>query len=157
MTPYWMPWSNGKILALLCTVTCETFDKCGSDDVHVSSSKTTDKQGMLIQFTVCLMTVTLSLSKRLPHSMRTSVTYFIFLYSPFSLKSSGSCLRLLPRLPITSVAVYVFSFVFPSLLSFALSFFQWRVLEGNCYPRYDQSSYPTLYCKQDIPFFLDSF
>jgi hypothetical protein len=66
---------------------------------------------------VCLTTVTLSLSKRLPQSMRSSASSFTFQYSLFSLKSSSSCLRLHPRLSVTCLCS-----IFPSVTCFRRQF-----------------------------------
>jgi hypothetical protein len=55
---------------------------------------------------------------------------------------------------IRPLAVNVFLFVFPLILYFPLSFFQWRVLESNSKARYDLSSQPffvLLYLRHSFP------
>ena len=44
-----------------------------------------------------------------------------------------------------TVAAYLFLFVFPSLISFPLSFLQLRVLEGSSYTTCEQSSFPSYF------------
>ena len=63
------------------------------------------------------------------HRERSSASSFNFQYSLFSLRSSSTCLRLLPRLSVTS----------------PLSFHQQRVLEAGSYVICDQSSQPSFF------------
>jgi hypothetical protein len=84
------------------------------------------------------------LLNRFLHTVRSSASSFNFQYSLFSLRSSYSCLRLLPRIPVTS--------------TFPLSFLQKRVLEVytiqtiNCIPLFSlRSSYSCLRLLPRIP------
>ena len=43
------------------------------------------------------------------------------------------------------VAAYIYFLLFPSLISFPLSFLQKRLLEGSSYARCDHSSYPSFF------------
>jgi hypothetical protein len=63
-------------------------------------------------------------------SSQASASFFNLQYPLVSLRSSSSCLRLLPRLPVTSIL--------PSVLPTITCF-----LEGSSRARYDQSSYPS--------------
>jgi hypothetical protein len=56
-----------------------------------------------IHSVVCLTTGPLPLPKRLLHRVRSSASSFNFQYLFFSLRSSSSCLRLLPRLAVISI------------------------------------------------------
>jgi len=67
----------------------------------------------------------MSLLKRVLHSMRFGASSFNFLYFVFSLRSSSSCLRLSPRLPVH--------------ISFLLSFVPQSVLEGSSFAWCNQS------------------
>ena len=58
---------------------------------------------------VCLATGPQLLPKRVLHSKRSSASSFNFWYPLFSLRSSSSCLRLLARLPVTSIFPYTFA------------------------------------------------
>lgn len=68
------------------------------------------------------------LPKRVLQTVQVSVSSFNFQYPLFSLESSNSCLPILPRLP--------FAYILPTI-------FQSLVLEGSCYERCYQSSYPS--------------
>jgi len=59
--------------------------------------------------TVCLTTGPETLPKRFLHTMGYNSSFFNFQCPPVYLRSSRTCLRLLPRLPVT----YVFSYIFP--------------------------------------------
>jgi hypothetical protein len=48
------------------------------------------------------------LSKRVFHRLRSSASSFNIRYSPISLGSSNSCLRLHPRIPVTSILPSIF-------------------------------------------------
>ena len=63
---------------------------------------------------VCLMTGPQPLPKWLLHRVQSCASSCIFLYTLFSLWSSSSCIRLLPRLPVTSIL----PFIFPSIMVF---------------------------------------
>ena len=65
------------------------------------------------------------------HRVRSSASSFNFQYPVFSLRSSSSCLSLLP--------------LFPLLLSLPVSLFQLRVLEDSSYEKCDQYSYPSFF------------
>jgi hypothetical protein len=45
------------------------------------------------------------------HAVRSSASSFNFLYPLYSLRSSSSCLRLLPRLPFTSILPTIFPWI----------------------------------------------
>jgi len=77
------------------------------------------------------------------HTVRSSASAFNFQYPRFSLRSSSSCLHLLPRLSVTSV--------FPSYLSFSTVFLKAVPTQDVTNP----VSLPSFYCMQDIPLFLD--
>jgi hypothetical protein len=57
---------------------------------------------------VCLTTNPQPLPKRVLNTVRSSASSFSFQYLLLSLRLSGSCLRLLPSLPVISVLPYVF-------------------------------------------------
>jgi len=59
---------------------------------------------------VCLTTGPYRLPRRVSHTVRSSAPSFDFQHPLFSIRSSGSCLHLLPRRPITSI--------FPSITCF---------------------------------------
>jgi hypothetical protein len=59
---------------------------------------------------VCSATCPSSLPKRILQRVRSGTSFFNFQYPFVSVRSSSSCLRLLPRLPVTSV----FPSMFPS-------------------------------------------
>ena len=63
---------------------------------------------------VCLPTGPLPLPKRVLHRVRSSSSYLNFRYPLFFVSSSGSCLRLLPRPPVTSTVPSTF----PSVMCF---------------------------------------
>jgi hypothetical protein len=71
-----------------------------------------------IHSAVCLMTGPQPLPKRVLHSVRSTVSSFNFQYPLISLRSSSSCLCLLPRLPITSILPPIF----PSVTGFRRQF-----------------------------------
>ena len=88
---------------------------------------------------VCLTTGPQPLPKRVLHKVRSSASSFNFQYLRFSLRSSSSCLRLIPRLPVISILP---SNV-PSITCFRRQF-----------PFYDAiSEFESIYCKN---FFLVS-
>ena len=62
----------------------------------------------------CCLTNPYPLLKRVLHTVRPSVSSFNLQYPLFSLRSSNSCLRLLPRLPVTSILPCTF----PSITCF---------------------------------------
>ena len=61
-----------------------------------------------IHSTVCLKTVPQTLPQPVLHRLRSSASSFNLQYPLFSLKSTSSCLPLLPRLPVTSILPSVF-------------------------------------------------
>ena len=65
-----------------------------------------------IHLAVCLMTGPKPLPKPALHIVRSRASSFKWEYPLYSLRSSSSFLRLLPRLPLTSVP----PFIFPSLI-----------------------------------------
>ena len=79
-------------------------------------------------------------SKRILHTVGSSASPFNLQYVLVSLKLFRSCLRLLPRLPVT--------------LSFPVSFIQELILERFCYARCDLCSYPSFFSVRII--FLSS-
>ena len=62
----------------------------------------------LIHSVVCLTTGPWTLPKRISHMVRSSASSFNFLYPLVCLRSSSSRLRLLPRLPFTSILPFIF-------------------------------------------------
>jgi hypothetical protein len=56
--------------------------------------------------------------KRVPHTVRSSASSFNYQYPLFPLRSSSSCLRLLPRLPVTPFLPSIF----PSIMCFRRQF-----------------------------------
>ena len=76
------------------------------------------------------MTGPQSLPKRVLHRERSSASSFSFRYPLFSLRSSSSSLRLIPRRPVTSILPSIF----PSV----------RALDGSSCAICDQSSYSSL-------------
>jgi hypothetical protein len=71
-----------------------------------------------IHSVVCLTTGPQPLPKRVLHWVRSSASSFNFQYLLFSLRSSSSCLCLLPRLPV----IYILSSNFPSITCFRRQF-----------------------------------
>ena len=63
---------------------------------------------------VCLMRGPQRLPRRVSHTLQSSAPSFDFQYPLFSLRSSGSCLRLLSRRPTTSI--------FPSIMCFRMQY-----------------------------------
>ena len=61
-----------------------------------------------IHLVVCLTTCPKPLTKRALHIVRSRASSFKWEYPLLSLRSSNSFLRLLPRLPVTSIPPYVF-------------------------------------------------
>jgi hypothetical protein len=73
---------------------------------------------MFIHLAVCLTTGPKPLPKPALHIVRSKVFSFKWEYPLLSLKPSSSFLRLLPRLPVTSIP----SFIFPSITYFRRQF-----------------------------------
>jgi len=69
--------------------------------------------GIYISFiqVVCLMTGPKPLPKRALHIVRSRASSFKWEYSLLSLRSSSSFLRLLPRLPVTSIPRFIFPYL----------------------------------------------
>ena len=61
-----------------------------------------------INILVCLTTGSQSLPKLVLHTVRSGTCSFNLQYPLFSLRSPSSCLRLLPRLPVTPVLLPIF-------------------------------------------------
>ena len=76
-------------------------------------------------FFIYLTTRPLPLPKRVPHRVRSSASYSNYQYLSLCLRSSSSCLRLLPRLPVTSIL----SAFLPSITCFRRQFLRkmWRI------------------------------
>jgi len=66
---------------------------------------------IFIHLLVCLTTDPKPLARRAVHIVRSRASYFKWEYPLLSLRSSSSFLRLLPRLPVTSIP----PFIFPSI------------------------------------------
>jgi hypothetical protein len=66
-------------------------------------SSTRMREVVFIHFIVCLRTASLPLPKRALHRVRDGASSFTFHYPLLSLSPSSTCLRLLPRLPFTSI------------------------------------------------------
>lgn len=81
----------------------------------------------IIHSVVCLTTGAQLPTKRVLHTVRSTASSFKFQY---------------PLVSLTS-ATDVFFFVFLSLRSFPLSFFQYRVLKGSSYTKDDQPNQPS--------------
>jgi hypothetical protein len=62
---------------------------------------------IFIHLAVCLTTGPKPLPKRALHTVRSKASSFICEYPLLSLKSSSSYLRLLPRLPVTSIPPFI--------------------------------------------------
>ena len=62
----------------------------------------------LIHFVVCLTTSPKPLPKRALHTVRSRASSFKWEYPLLSLRSSSTFLRLLPRLPVTSIPPLIF-------------------------------------------------
>jgi hypothetical protein len=73
--------------------------------------KAGDNHNRVIHWVVCLTTGPKPLPKRALHIVRSRASCFKWEYPLLSLRSSSSFLRLLPRLPVTSIP----SFIFPSI------------------------------------------
>ena len=71
-------------------------------------------QGIHHHSVVCLTTGPQSLPKCFLHGIRNNVSSFSLQYLVISLRSSSSCLHILPRLPVT----FILSSIFPSLTCF---------------------------------------
>ena len=67
--------------------------------------------GVFVHLVVCLTTGPNSVPKQALHIVRSRASFFKWEYSLLSLRLSSSFLRLLPRLPVTSVP----PFIFPSI------------------------------------------
>ena len=84
----------------------------------------------------CLITANpQTLPNRILHSARSSASSFNFQHPPFSLRSSSSFLRILPRLPVTSILPCIF----PSITCFRSQFLRkmWPI----------QSAFPPFYVR----------
>jgi len=81
--------------------------------------------GGLIHSVVCLTTGPQPLARPFLHRMRSSSSSFSLQYPLISLRSSSSCLRLLPRLPVT----YIIPPFFPSMTCFRRQFLReiWQI------------------------------
>ena len=79
-----------------------------------------------IHIVVCLTTSLKPLPQRAIHIARSRVSSFKWEYPLLSLRSSSSCVRLLPRLLVNSIPL--------------LSFLQYLVVEGSFYAKSDQST-----------------
>ena len=79
----------------------------------------------LIHLVVCLTTGPNPLPKRALHIVRSRASSFKWEYPLLSLRSSSSSLRLLPRLPVTSIP----PFIFPSITRCKRQFLRkmWRI------------------------------
>ena len=66
-------------------------------------------QGPFFHLVVCLTTGSKPLPKRALHIVRSRASSFKWEYPLLSLRSSNSCLRLLPCLPVTSINPCIFS------------------------------------------------
>jgi hypothetical protein len=115
-----------------------------------------DREGPLyalwfIHSVFCLTTSPYNLPKRVLHRVRASASSFDFQFPRFPLRLFGSCLRLLPRLPVTSILPSIF----PSVICFrrqlqrkmwpirlALLFFVWRIFLSSL-TFYNTSSFLT--------------
>ena len=64
--------------------------------------------GAFVHLAVCLTTGPKPLPKRAVHIVRSRASSFEWEYPLLSLRSSSSFLRLLPRLPVTSIPPYIF-------------------------------------------------
>ena len=65
-----------------------------------------------------ILTGSAPLSKWVLQTVRCTAFFFNFQYLLVPLRSSSSCLRLLPRLPVTSILLYIF----PSIMCFIRQF-----------------------------------
>jgi len=92
--------------------------------VNVQSIKPVNQNSFILSV-VSLTTGPQPLPKRILHRVRRYASYFNFHYPFFSLRSSGCCICLRPRLPVTFI------------LSLDLAFSN-VVLEGGSYARCDQ-------------------
>ena len=94
---------------------------------------------------ICLTTGPQPLPRRVLHTVRPSASSCNLKYSFFSLRSSISCLRLLPLLPVTSIL----SSIFPSLTCFKSMFYARcdQYSPPSTFLSYAQYSFP-LDCKQ---------
>jgi hypothetical protein len=89
---------------------------------------------------VCLTTGPLPLPKRFLHTVRSSPSSFNFQYPLFSLRSSSSCLRLIPRIPLTS-SLYLSCNVFQNAVP----------MQAVTNP----VTLPSFYCMYDLPLLFD--
>ena len=89
---------------------------------------------------VICRTCPLPLSKRAVQTVRSSASSFNFQYPLASLMPSSSCLRYLPRLPVTSIPPSIF----PSLMGFRKQFLR----------KLRPTQLDFLFCISDIPVLL---
>ena len=74
----------------------------------IPTMKITNKMNSFIHLVVCLTTGSKPLPKRALHIVRFRAYSFIWEYPLLSLRSCSSFLRLLPRLPVTSIPPFIF-------------------------------------------------
>jgi hypothetical protein len=89
--------SNLTTLKSLCILSSKT-------NIRISYS--------FIHLAVCLTTSPKPLPKRALHIVRSRTSSFSWGYPLLSLRWSSSFLRLLPRLPVTSISPFIFSFIY---------------------------------------------
>jgi predicted CDP-diglyceride synthetase/phosphatidate cytidylyltransferase len=77
-----------------------------------------ESKSFIIHSVVCLTRGPWPIPKRVLHRVRSSASSFNIQYIFFSLKSSNSCLRLLPRLSV----IYILPSCFPSITCFRRQF-----------------------------------
>jgi hypothetical protein len=99
-----------------------------------------------IHSVVCLTTGPWILLKRVLHRVRSSASSFNFQYLLFSLRSSSSCLRLLPRLPV----IFIRPSNIPSITCFRRQFLlkMWPI--QLLYVRYSSPPYTSSFLTRSV-------
>jgi hypothetical protein len=105
--------------------------------LYVAVTLPTDIILLFIHSVVCLMTGPLPLPKWVLHTVWFSASSFNFQYPLVSLRSSSSCLRLLPRLPVTSILPSIF----PSITCFRRQFLR-KMWQSSFFLLYVGYSFP---------------
>ena len=87
-----------------------------------ASPETLSFINLLINSVVCLTTGPQPLPKPVLHTVRYGAPSSNFQYSLLSFRSSSSCLRLFPHLPVISISVCLFLSFFHSIMCFIRQF-----------------------------------
>ena len=100
--------SSRHHLHILIPLLPETVETHGGLNRYVESSPLLKSPCRVIHSVVCLTTGPYPLPKWVFHRVRSSASSFNFQHPLISLRSSKSCILILPRLPVTSVLPSIF-------------------------------------------------